>query len=145
VKDVPIDALRTIFKAAPFIASLGIELESVSEGTCCTSLQVRREHLQQNGVVHAGVIATLADHTAGGAASSVLPQGSYPLTAEFKINLLRPASGQKLRCVSRVLKPGRNLVVAESEVFSDSDDCAVLSAKAMVTLAVISKSWTPDA
>jgi acyl-coenzyme A thioesterase PaaI-like protein len=67
------------------------------------------------------------------------------LTAEFKINLLRPASGQKLRCVSRVLKPGRNLVVAESEVFSDSDDSAVLSAKAMVTLAVISKSWTPDA
>lgn len=140
MKDTPPEVLREIFRSAPFIASLGIELESVGEGECRTSLATRPEHLQQNGVVHAGVLATLADHTAGGAAASVLPAGSYPLTAEFKINLLRAASGKTLRCTARVLKPGRNIVVAESEVFSGEDANAVLVAKAIVTLAVVSKA-----
>lgn len=139
MKDIPMDALRQIFKSAPFIASIGLELESVSEGVCSTTLQVAPNHLQQNGVVHAGVLATLADHTAGAAASTTVGQGSYPLTAEFKINLLRPATGQTLRCVSKVLKPGRSLIVAESEVFSCGEGHETLCAKAMVTLSVVSK------
>lgn len=140
MKDVPIEALRQVFKSAPFIASLGLELESVSEGVCVTRLEVLPNHLQQNGFVHAGVLATLADHTAGGAASATLGPGSYPLTAEFKTNLLRPANGRVLRCVSRVLKPGRSLVVAESEVFSNAEAEEKLCAKAMVTLSVASRS-----
>lgn len=87
--------------------------------------------------MHAGVIATLADHTAGGAAASVLDAGTYPLTAEFKINLLRAASSDRLTCRARVLKAGRTLIVAESEVFAGDGDDEVLVAKAMVTLAVV--------
>lgn len=135
--DSSIDVLREIFKAAPFVASLGIELESVSQGQCRTTLPLRPDHLQQTGVVHAGVIATMADHTAGGAAASVLERGSHPLTVEFKINLLRAAAGARLTCRSRVLKAGRSLVVAESEVFAAVDTEEVLVAKAIVTLAVL--------
>jgi uncharacterized protein (TIGR00369 family) len=130
------DVLGEIFRAAPFIMSLGIELESVSHGQCHTTLRLRPEHLQQTGVVHAGVIATMADHTAGGAAGSVLERGSYPLTVEFNVNLLRAASGDRLTCHSRVLKAGRTLVVAESEVFACVNAEDVLVAKATVTLAV---------
>ena len=137
--DTSLDVLREIFKAAPFIASLGIELESVSQGRCHTSLALRPDHLQQNGVVHAGVIATMADHTAGGAAGSVLERGSYPLTVEFKINLLRAASGDYLTCRAGVLKAGRTLIVAESEVFASTKAEEVLVAKAMVTLAILTK------
>jgi uncharacterized protein (TIGR00369 family) len=135
------DISRAIFQAAPFIASLGIELESVSPGDCRTSLAVRPEHRQQTGVVHAGVLATLADHTAGGAAASVLEAGSYPLTAAFTINLLRGATGDHLACHARVVKAGRTLVFAEAEVFAGAGAGAnaVLVAKAMVTLAVLAK------
>lgn len=132
-----VDALREAFRAAPFIASLGLELESVAAGCCHTSLRVLPHHLQQNAVVHAGVIATMADHTAGAAAWSALPAGSYPLTVEFKINLLRATTSPVLQCRSQVLKAGRNIVVAESEIFSVSDDKEELVAKAMVTLAVL--------
>ena len=132
-----------IFRAAPFIAYLGIELESVARGECHTRLQLRPEHLQQNGVVHAGVIATIADHTAGGAAGSVLGDDSYPLTAEFNINLLRAASGERLTCHARVLKAGRALIVAESEVFAGDPARPVLVAKALVTLAVLSGGKSP--
>lgn len=135
--NTPLDVLRTIFRAAPFVASLGIELESVSPGECRTTLEIRPDHLQQTGVVHAGVLATLADHTAGGAAASVLERGAHPLTVEFKINLLRPATGPRLTCRARILKAGRTLVIAESEVFAEDNPDPVLVAKAIVTLAVV--------
>jgi uncharacterized protein (TIGR00369 family) len=136
MSDTQLD-VQEIFRAAPFIALLGIELESVARGNCHTRLRLRPEHLQQNGVVHAGVIATIADHTAGGAAGSVLDSDSYPLTAEFNINLLRAASGEYLTCHARVLKPGRTLIVAESEVFAGDAAQPILVAKALVTLAVL--------
>ena len=132
-----LEVLRDIFRAAPFIASLGIELESVTVGECRTTLRLRPEHFQQTGVVHAGVLATIADHSAGGAAASVMEPGSYPLTVEFKINLLRGARGERIWCVARVLKTGRTLVIAESEVFAEAAEDRVLVAKATVTLAVM--------
>jgi uncharacterized protein (TIGR00369 family) len=131
--------VHELFSAAPFIDYLGIELESTAHGECHTRLRLRPEHLQQDGVVHAGVVATIADHTAGGAAASVLKRGSYPLTAEFNINLLRAASGEYLTCHARVLKPGRTLIVAESEVFAGSGVESIFVAKALVTLAVLTK------
>lgn len=134
-----LDVLRKIFRAAPFVASLGIELESLSPGQCGTSLRLRPEHLQQTGVVHAGVLMTIADHTAGGAAGSVLDPSSYPLTVDLNISLLRTASGDRLTCRAYVLKTGRSLIFAESEVFAGDGETAILVAKARVTLAVLSK------
>ena len=75
--DTPIELLRQNFRQAPFIASLGLELASIGAGECTTRLDVRPDHLQQNGVVHAGVLATLADHTAGAAAFTTLAPGSF--------------------------------------------------------------------
>ncbi len=132
------EEVRRIFQAAPFIGSVGIELDAVSPGECHASLKVRPDHLQQTGVVHAGVIATLADHAAGGAAGSVLEKGSYPLSIEFKINFLHGASTGKLVCHAKVLRSGRNIVVAEAEVMAVTKNGGeTLIAKAMVTLAVL--------
>ena len=61
------------------------------------------------------------------------------LTAEFKINLLRPALGDRLRCRATVLKAGRTLIVAESEVYAVRDGKEKLVAKATVTLAPVEK------
>ena len=59
------------------------------------------------------------------------------LTAEFKINLLRPARGERLHCSARGLKPGRRLIVVESDVFIWRDGNPRLTAKAMVTIAPV--------
>ena len=128
--------VERIMLAAPFIKALGLEAVEVEPGYCTTRLQVRHDHQQQDGYVHAGVQASMADHTAGAAGATLIPQGALVLTAEFKINLLRPAQGSELRCVGRVLKPGRTLIVAESEVYA-GEQASVLVAKATVTLAVV--------
>jgi len=61
--------VRSIFDKANFLQRLGVQLTSAGIDGCETTLNVDERHLQQHGYIHAGVIATLADHTAGGAAS----------------------------------------------------------------------------
>jgi uncharacterized protein (TIGR00369 family) len=128
---------RAIFEKAPFAADLGIVLSDLGPGWCETVLTVAPKHRQQDGYVHAGVQATMADHTAGGAAGTLVRAGELVLTAEYKINFLRPAVGERLRCRATVLKPGRTLIVAESEVYSVRDGEEKMVAKAMVTLAPV--------
>jgi uncharacterized protein (TIGR00369 family) len=125
---------RSLFDNAPFAADLGVVLEDLGPGWCRTALLVADRHRQQDGYIHAGVQATLADHTAGGAAGTLVRATEKVLTAEFKINFLRPAVGERLRCRASVLKPGKTLIVAESEVFAVRDGAEKLVAKATVTL-----------
>lgn len=131
------EIVAAIFGRAAFIRDLGIELVGHGPGWCETRLAVQPRHRQQDSFVHAGVLATMADHTAGAAAGTLAARGQLVLTVEFKINLLRPAIGDNVRCRSQLLKPGRNLSVAESEVFAQSAGTEKLVAKATVTLALV--------
>jgi len=128
--------VRAIFDKARFVEELGIELTKVSEGEVETSLAVRDSFRQQHGFIHAGVIATLGDHTAGGAARTVTGEKDV-ITIEFKINFLRPAKGNKLTCVGRVLRSGKQIAIAEAEIFDVDGKEEKLVAKLTETLAVI--------
>ncbi|MEY2921237.1 MAG: hypothetical protein RL261_2542 [Pseudomonadota bacterium] len=131
------ETLRRGFKEAPFIAHLGIELDDLGPGFCEASLALQPWHMQQTQVVHAGVLSTLADHCAGAAATTQLQAGEFVVTAEFKINLLRGARGERLRCRAEVLKPGRRLAVVEAQVWVESGGTAELVAKLNATMAVV--------
>jgi len=132
-----LDEIQRIFRAARFISDLGIELESVGEGECVTTLDLKDRHLQQDGYVHSGVHATIADHTAGVAAATLLREHQMVLSVEFKINLLRPARGERLICRAEVLKPGRRFSVVESEVSCVDDGEERLVSKMIATIAYV--------
>jgi uncharacterized protein (TIGR00369 family) len=136
------EEVSRLFSSAPFIADLGLQLDSVGHGECTTVLALEPRHLQQDGFVDAGVQATNADHTAGAAAATLLQQGQIVLTAEFKINLLRAAKGQQLICRSKVLKPGTQLTVVESEVFCVAAGEERLVSKATATMAIVTPRGT---
>ena len=125
-----------IFAKANFIRELGVAITGVGEGWCETELKVTEQHRQQHGYVHAGVLATMADHTAGGACRSVSAERDV-ITVEFKINFFRPATGERLRCRAQVLRTGKSIVVAEAEVFSMEKAGEKLVAKLTETCAVI--------
>ena len=86
--------------------------------------------------VCAGVLATMADHTSGCAARGAVGVDHDVVSVEFKINFLRPAVADRLRCRGRVLRAGKMLVICEAEVFAEKDAEEKLVSKAMVTLAV---------
>lgn len=120
-----------------FPAHCGFRVDRVDDGLFHASVAVRPDHLQQDGFVHAGVLATLADHTAGYAAFTRVPADRRILSIEFKINFLKPAVGTEIRCRSRVLSGGRTVLVSESEVYAVAGGAEKLVAKATVTLMAV--------
>jgi uncharacterized protein (TIGR00369 family) len=127
-----VERVRQVWDGAPFIAHLGAELLRIEPGVCESALTPRPEHLQQDGITHAGVIATIADHTAGSAAGTLMAAHQIVLTSEFKLHLLRPARG-RLTCLATVLKPGRLFSIVEAEVRTGD----ALVAKLIGTLALV--------
>ena len=134
------DAVARIFSDAAFISDVGIVLLDCGPGWCETSLVITPRHLQQNGVIHAGVQATIADHTAGSAALTLMQEGEQVLTAEFKLNLLRAGQGESLWCRAQVLKAGRRLSFVEAEVYAVTKEKKILISKLSATMAVMSKT-----
>jgi len=130
-------AIEQGFGDAPFIAHMGIQLEALGPGWCEARLDVQPWHHQQTGVVHAGVVATLADHCAGAAATTQLAPGEFVVTAEYKINLLRGARGARLHCRADVLKQGQALTVVEAVVFAERGGQREAVAKLNATMAVV--------
>ena len=133
-----LETYRAIFRRAAFIADIGLELEAVSDGHCTTTLVVAARHLQHSGQVHAGVLTTMADHTAGAAAQTFAPLGNFVATVEMKISLLRPAKGERLVCRGRLLKPGKQISFVEAEVHCIAAGKEHLVAKVSATMVMVS-------
>jgi uncharacterized protein (TIGR00369 family) len=128
--------VRHIFDSANFVRDLGMQLVRIEDEFCETILVPAERHRQQHGLIHAGVMATMADHTSGCAARGAVGLDRDVVSVEFKINFLRPAIADRLRCRGRVLRAGKMLVICEAEVFALKDSEENLVSKAMVTLAV---------
>ncbi len=126
--------LEKRFLEAPFIRELGITLLEAVPGTVRTRLAVEERFNQQDGFVHAGVVSTLADHSGGASAWTVVEPHQTVLTVEFKINFLNPARGPVLDCTARVIRPGRSLVTSEADVYGGD---GVHAARLNMTLAVV--------
>ncbi len=130
-------AVAALFDGPGFIADLGVAFVDCGPGWCATRLALLPRHFQHTGVVHAGVAATIADHTAGAAAMSLLDVDQVPVTVEFKIHLLRPARGTHLECRGDVLQPGRRFSVAEATVYAVDGGATTAVAKWIGTMAPV--------
>ena len=132
---------REAFLAADFsrgfIKHCQIQAGVVKRGFFESTVRIQDHHRQQDGFIHAGIMATMADHTAGYAAFTTVSEEFQILTIEFKVNFLKPAHGEALLCRSKVIREGSQIIIAESEVFDVKGDKEALVAKAMVTLMAV--------
>lgn len=108
--------VRESFDNQALMHTIGAELARVEAGYCELHLPYREDLCQQHGFLHAGITSTLADTSGGYAAYTLMPPDSSVLTVEYKINLLRPAAGERFIARATVKRPGRNLTVVEAEV-----------------------------
>jgi uncharacterized protein (TIGR00369 family) len=120
-----------------FPAYLGFQADKIDDSIFHSRLKICPEHKQQDNFVHAGIIAALADHSAGYAAYSVVSENTRILTIEFKINFFKPAIGEILICKSKVINAGKKIIFSESNVFIVSNNIETFVSKAMVTLIAI--------
>jgi uncharacterized protein (TIGR00369 family) len=106
------------FANQPAMTLIGASIEVLSPGNVEVSFPFRTDLTQPDGFVHAGIICTAADSACGYAALSSMPAGSQVLSVEFKLNLLRPAAGERFIARAQVLKPGQILTAVRADVFA---------------------------
>ena len=130
-------SIRARIAEIAFCKLIGSEINELGPGTCTASVARRPELLQYLGMFHGGVTAYLVDHATTVAAATIIKTGQAVLTAEYKLNLLAPATGQRLVCRARVIRPGNNMIVVAADVFSITDGREKQTAAALATIAVV--------
>ena len=108
--------VRKSFDAQAMMSTLGVEIDDMGPGWVDLGFDHHEDFTQQHGFKHAGAIATVLDTACGYAGFSLMPPDAAVLTAEYKINQLRPARSERYRAAAWVIKPGRTLTVCSGVV-----------------------------
>jgi uncharacterized protein (TIGR00369 family) len=125
------DAVRESFARQSFMRTLGAELLRIAPGEVDISLSWRNDFGQQSGVLHAGVLASIADSACGYAALTLMPEGSDVVSVEFKLNLVAPAKGSAFVARGRVVRGGKTITATAADVFADETLVATMLATMM--------------
>jgi uncharacterized protein (TIGR00369 family) len=132
---MPTDLLaygRDVLARQPFSVVIGAELDVFEPGTAQLSVPMSQSLLQQDGFVHGGVLAYLADNCLTYAGGSVLGK---VLTSEFKINYIRPAKdADRLVAVATVVGSGKTQAVCRCDIFLERGGERKLCAAAQGTI-----------
>jgi uncharacterized protein (TIGR00369 family) len=129
--------IEASFERQGLMKTLGASLLSIEPGAVEIALRPSPAVSQQHGFVHAGAVSAIADSAAGYAALSLMAPGAGVLTTEFKINLVAPAAGDRLVARGRVVKAGRTLTLAQTEVVAESGGQEKLIALLTATMMTI--------
>ena len=128
--------VRESFSRQSHMATLGAEIVFLAPGEVHLAFPFAEKFCQQNGFMHAGAIASVADSANGYAAYTLAPADTDVLAVEFKINLLAPARGTGFLACGRVLRPGRTLTVCQADVFTTGSSERTLIATMLSTIIV---------
>ena len=128
------DRIAASFEKQGLMATLGAELLSAQEGEVQISLPFSFHLSQQQGFVHAGAITSIVDSACGYAALTKAPPGHEVVTAEFKLNLLRPAIGERFVAIGKVVNAGKMLTACTGEVLAYKDGATKVVALMQATI-----------
>ena len=123
-------AIREKFDTNHFPKLLGIEIDEVHRGRARLSVQVRKDLLQLQGVMHGGAIASLIDTAVAFAIVGASEPEDRFTTVEMKVNYLSAIREGRVIADARLIRDGRRIVVAECDVF---DEKGRLAAKGLLT------------
>ena len=115
----------------------GFDLNVINEGHMEGVMDVKPIHYQQDGFLHGGVIASVADIVAGFSAVSLVAEDEKVVTGEIKISYFSKGDGDQLKAIGKVVKPGKRLNFCEAEVYSIMNGQAKLIARATTTMITI--------
>jgi len=123
---------QQVFASQPFSRFISAELTACTSDSAELCLAIQNQHKQQHGFVHGGVISYLADNAitfAGG-----LALGGNALTAEFKINYIRPGLGTRLVAQARARSTGKRMAICQCEIYAEDGETRKLCALAQGTV-----------
>jgi uncharacterized protein (TIGR00369 family) len=129
-----VERVRASFARQGAMATLGADLAAVAAGHVAIELPIEPRLSQQNGFLHAGVVVAALDSACGYAALTLMPAESEVLSVEFKVNLLAPASGDRLVAEGAVVRAGRTLTVCRGDAYAEQEAERVHVATMLATM-----------
>jgi uncharacterized protein (TIGR00369 family) len=101
---------------------LGEDSESPDGRDAIVRLEADDRHLNINGIVHGGVLASMIDTAMGRAVRSVTE--NIPATSQLTVTYLEPAYPGLLVATARIAKRASTLTIVEAEVEQDGTPVA---------------------
>jgi uncharacterized protein (TIGR00369 family) len=136
----PIGGYGREFMTAPrslreLFDQIGLCEVPTSDGTVIMEMPVDERVTNTAGGLQGGLIATMADVTAGQLAARVTPFGNGIATTDLFIRYLRPIKIGPARAVARILRTGKRSVVVQVDIFRGND--GEMAATATVNFAAV--------
>lgn len=133
----PLELVEMVTSRPGYTRSVGTKVLIAEPGHVCLALDRRPDLLQFNGYFHGGVIAGLADHAAGGAVTTALPEGQIAITIDMHVNFLSPADGSSIVARARAVQVGKTVSVAKVDITTERDNGEQPCALCTVTLRTV--------
>jgi uncharacterized protein (TIGR00369 family) len=127
------ETARELLELMPFAVTLGIELDAASAGEVRGHLAWSPERCTAGGILHGGVLMSLADSLGGICAYLNLPPGARTATISSSSVFLRGIQAGVVTAVARPLHAGRAVIVVQTDL---TDDAGNLAAQVTQTQAV---------
>ena len=111
----------------PFFVMMGIDVVSIGEGTAQLSMKVRPEMHNGVGWMQGGIFTAMADEAMALALYTVISPGERIATISETTSFLKGTRDDILIATGRVVRKGRRVAFAESEVRKETSDGEILA------------------
>jgi uncharacterized protein (TIGR00369 family) len=130
------DDIAALIAGSAFHGWMGIELVDAREGEVTIALEAQPHHLNLQGLLHGGILATLADTATGLAVRTKLEPDRRHVTIAMSVHYLSAGAPGTITAIGRTVRVGRQIAHAEAEI---RDARGKLLATAQATLAVMTQ------
>jgi acyl-CoA thioesterase len=120
-----------MFIQQPFDEFLGLEYKKLDDHHLQIRLPVQDLFINSVGVIHGGIISSLADIAMANLGSTNENGIQKAVTVDLNVSFLKPATGSFLMADAQIVKQGRNLIHTECSIFNDKQEM-VAKAKAVL-------------
>lgn len=116
----------------PFGELIGLTFSSMANGQSHCQLSVKQALLNPYGVVHGGVLYSLADTAMGAALYSRMDEDERCVTIEMKVAYFRSVTSGVVECLATVVQRSRRLGYVEAELHQGDSLVAKASGTFMI-------------
>jgi uncharacterized protein (TIGR00369 family) len=120
-----------MFIQQPFDEFLGYQYERIDEDHVHITLPLKPLYINSGGVVHGGIISSLADVAMCNTVEPDENRKQKVVTVDLNVTFLKGAKGEFLIAQAALIKKGRNLSHAECLIY-DAEENLIAKAKAIL-------------
>ena len=111
---IDIDEMRKKFDSSPCAVYMGMKLVDLSKGYAKVKMELKKEHLNWENMIHGGIITTVLDQAFGCACNTL---DNIHVAVQMNVHFMKaPAVGETIYAESRVLHAGKRMGTSEMKV-----------------------------